>query len=343
MSKICLKSLTLPVLEKQLADSGQPAFRARQVFRWTHYNDVACFAEMTSVSKKLRSWLKEEYHLLRLPVAARQTSEDGTQKFALSTPDGHLIECVLIPEPRRLTLCISTQIGCRFGCTFCRTGTMGLIRNLTAGEIIEQIYAVQREEPKRRITNVVLMGMGEPLDNLDNVIDAIRILQADHGFNLSPRKITLSTAGIPPAMERLGKAVEISLAVSLHAPDDETRDLLMPLNRKYPLASLIEACRQYPHRPRRRITFEYALIKDVNDSPEHAKRLAELVQPVRPKINLIACNPFAESGFSAPSDETVLQFQQILIDRNLTVIVRKPRGRDILAACGQLATQEKNE
>ncbi|MHA1569711.1 MAG: 23S rRNA (adenine(2503)-C(2))-methyltransferase RlmN, partial [Alphaproteobacteria bacterium] len=306
MNRECIKSLPREALEQRLEALGEKAFRARQVFRWLHREDVADFAAMGNVSKALRERLAKDYFILRLPVAEQLTSEDGTRKFALRTPDEHLIECVLIPEPRRLTLCVSTQIGCRFGCGFCRTGTMGLVRNLTPGEIVEQLSAAQRTAPERRITNLVLMGMGEPLDNLENVLDAIRIWRDDHGHNLSPRKITLSTVGLPPQMDELGRAVEVSLAVSLHAADDETRDRLLPINKKYPLAELMDACRRFPLSPRRRITFEYALIKGVNDSPEQAERLVKLVKPLRPKINLIACNPFAGSGFEPPDEEAVL-------------------------------------
>ena len=336
-----IKSLPLPVLEAEFAALGHRPFRARQVFGWVHRRDAASFDEMTDVAKNLRAEMAQHYRLMRLPVVEELRSEDGTCKLGLRTDDGHLLECVLIPEDRRLTLCVSSQIGCRFGCRFCRTGTMGWVRNLTAGEIVEQLYATQRTYPDRRITNIVLMGMGEPLDNFDQVVDAVLIWRDDHGANLSPRKITLSTAGVVPEMDRLGQTVEVSLAISLHAADDETRNRLMPINKKYPLAELLAACKRYPLAHRRRLTFEYALVAGVNDSDEHARRLANLVKSLRPKINLIACNSFDGSDLSAPDEATVLRFQQILIDKNLTVIVRKSRGRDILAACGQLAVEAR--
>ncbi len=339
MSKICIKSLTLKQLASELQALGEKPYRAKQIFPWLYRRDVASFHEMTDISQTLRETLDKHFSLLRLEVAETLTSEDGTRKLALRTADGHLIESVLIPEPRRLTVCLSTQIGCRFGCRFCRTGTMGLIRSLTTGEIVEQFLAVQRLAGERRISNLVLMGMGEPLDNYENVMGAISIWRDDYGPNLSPRKVTLSTVGIVPQLDRLGKEIEISLAISLHAADDKTRDQLVPINRKYPLKELMDACRRYPLSPRRRITFEYALVRGVNDSEADALKLVDLVKPLRPKINLIACNPFAGSGYEPPDDATVDGFLQILLDHNLTAIVRKPRGRDILAACGQLAVK----
>ena len=341
MSLRDIKSITLTALEAEFAELGQRRFRARQVFTWLHRRDAASFDEMTDLAKDLRAFLPERYEILRLPVASQLCGEDGTCKLALRTPDDRLVECVLIPEERRLTLCVSTQIGCRFGCRFCRTGGMGFVRDLTAGEIVEQLYAARRTYPKRRITNLVLMGMGEPLDNFDSTVDAIRIWQSDFGANLSPRKITLSTAGLVPEMDRLGQAVEVSLAISLHAADDETRDKLMPINKRYPLAELMAACRRYPLAHRKRLTFEYALVAGVNESEEHAKRLADLVEPLRSKINLITCNSFEGSAFAPPDEETILRFQQVLIARNLTAIIRKSRGRDILAACGQLAAEDQ--
>jgi len=340
MSKLCIKSFTLPALEAEMEKIGEKPFRARQIFTWLYRRDVASFDEMTNITNDLREKLADLFFIQRMPADEVLSSEDGTQKIALRTVDDHLIETVLIPEPRRLTVCVSSQIGCRFGCRFCRTGTMGLIRNLSAGEIVEQYQAAQRIAGERRISNMVLMGMGEPLDNFDNVIDALFLLRGDHSLNLSPRKITLSTVGVIPFMDELGKRIEVSLAVSLHAADDATRNKIVPINRKYPLAELMAACRRYPVSPRRRITFEYALIKGVNDSAEDAHKLVKLIKPLRPKVNLIACNPFVESGFEPPDDQTVSDFLQILLDNNMTAIVRKPRGRDILAACGQLATKK---
>ncbi len=337
MARLWIKDLTLEALANELAAMGEKPFRAHQVFRWLYKDDVETFAEMTDLSKALRTRLAERFHLDRLPVIECLKSEDGTQKMLLELVDGRRIECVVIPEERRVTVCVSSQVGCRWGCRFCRTGQMGLDRNLTPGEIVEQYLVAQRVAGERRVTNVVLMGMGEPLDNLDNVVAAVRILYADHGVNLGPRKMTLSTVGIVPQLEELPRHIDVSLAVSLHAADDETRDKLIPANKKWPLKELIDACRCFPMSHRRRVTFEYALIAGINDSDEDARRLARLVGDLRPKINLIAVNPSDDSEFRAPPEERVRAFQQILLDAHLTCIVRKPRGRDILAACGQLA------
>jgi 23S rRNA (adenine2503-C2)-methyltransferase len=335
-----VKSLTLPALEAELAALGEKPFRARQLFRWLYKRDAATFDEMTDIAKDLRPRLAERFTILRLALLDRQVAEDGTQKLLLELPDGLRIECVIIPEERRLTLCVSSQVGCRWGCQFCRTGEMRFQRNLTAGEIVEQYGAAQRLLGEERISNVVLMGMGEPLDNLGNVVDAIRIFYADHGYNLSPRKMTLSTVGLVPQLDELGRRIDVSLAVSLHAADDQTRSRLVPANRRYPLKELLDACRRFPTPHRKRITFEYSLVAGVNDSDDDALRLARLAPDLRPKINLIAVNSFEGSGCEPPDEERVRRFQQILIDHHVTAIVRKPRGRDILAACGQLAARD---
>jgi 23S rRNA (adenine2503-C2)-methyltransferase len=343
VDKICIKSLTMPKLETELAAMGEKPFRARQIFRWLYKNDAATFDEMTDIAKGLRERLSEKFEILRLPAVETLTGEDGTQKMAFGLADGKRIESVLIPELSRLTLCVSSQVGCRWGCAFCRTGMMSFTRNLTAGEIVEQYLAAQRVAGERRISNVVFMGMGEPLDNLENVIDAINIFYADHGCNLSSRKVTLSTVGLVPQLDELGRRLDVSLAVSLHAPDDETRNKLVPANRKYPLKELLDACRRFPTPHRRRVTFEYSLVAGVNDSDEHAHRLARLAPDLRPKINLLAVNWFAGSECQPPTEERVRQFQKILIDHNVTAVLRKARGRDILAACGQLAAPSIDE
>ena len=340
MSRQCIKSLTRQDLIAVLAEMGEKPFRAQQLFTWLYKKDAAAFAEMTDIAKNLRDRLEERFFILRFPVLDVQESADGTRKFLFELPDGQRIESVHIPEEGRVTLCISSQVGCRWGCRFCRTGTLGLTRNLTPGEIVEQYNAAQRLLPERRISNVVLMGMGEPLDNLDHVVAAVKIFYDDHGNNLSPRKLTLSTVGLVPQMLELGRQVDVSLAVSLHAADDETRSRLVPANRKYPLKDLIDACRCFPVPHRKRITFEYSLVAGINDADEDARRLVRLVGDLRPKINLIAANPFSGSECASPDEERVRRFQQILLDHHLTVIVRKPRGQDILAACGQLAARD---
>jgi 23S rRNA (adenine2503-C2)-methyltransferase len=337
VSKVCIKSLTMPQLGAQLAEMGEKPFRVKQLFRWLYKRDAASFAEMTDVAKDLRERLAEKYHILRFSPADVLTSEDTTQKVVFALADGLRIESVLIPEQSRLTLCVSSQVGCRWGCEFCRTGAMGFKRNLTPGEIVEQYSAAQRVAGERRISNIVFMGMGEPLDNLENVIAAIEIFYADTGHNLSSRKVTVSTVGLVPQMDELGRRLDVSLAISLHAPDDETRDRLVPANRKFPLKELIAACRRFPTPHRRRVTFEYSLVAGVNDSDEHAHRLARLAPDLRPKINLIAVNSFDGSPCATPGEERVRRFQQILIGHHMTAVLRKARGRDILAACGQLA------
>ncbi|MDP8224896.1 MAG: 23S rRNA (adenine(2503)-C(2))-methyltransferase RlmN [Candidatus Lernaella stagnicola] len=336
MTRPWIRDFTIDELAAAFVEMGEQSFRARQVFRWLYKDDVESFDEMTDLSCELRAKLAEKFHIGRLPVVDEMVGEDGTRKIVLELADGHRIECVLIPETRRLTVCVSSQVGCRWGCGFCRTGQMGFIRDLTAGEIVEQYLAAQRIAGDRRVSNVVLMGMGEPLDNLDHVTRAIEIFYADHGVNLSPRKVTLSTVGIVPQLPKLALRVDVSLAVSLHAADDETRSQLVPANRKWPLRELIDACRVFPMSHRRRVTFEYALIAGVNDSDDDAERLVRLVGDLRPKVNLIAVNP-SDEQFAAPTEERVRRFQEILRDHNITCMVRKPRGRDILAACGQLA------
>lgn len=341
MTRPWIRDFTIPALQEYLAEIGDKPFRAGQIFRWLYKNDVDSFDEMTDLTKALRATLTATFDIHRLPVVDQVKADDGTEKLVLELTDGHRVETVLIPEPRRLTVCVSSQVGCRWGCRFCRTGQMGLIRNLTPGEIIEQYAAAQRLAGDRRVSNLVLMGMGEPLDNLENVIATIQMLYADHGFNLSPRKVTLSTVGLVPEMFELAKRVDVSLAVSLHAADDATRDELIPVNRKYPLRELIDACRAYPMTHRRRVTFEYALIAGVNDSDDQARRLARLVGDFKPKINLIPVNPSDDDSLAPPPDQRVRAFQQILIDHHLTCIVRKARGQDILAACGQLAAKKR--
>jgi len=341
MNKECIKSLPPEALRAVLTDMGEKPFRAGQIFRWLYKEDAASFDEMTDLTKDLRRRLNERFSILRLAPGQMMRAADGTTKLGLPLADGRWIESVIIPEPRRLTLCLSSQVGCRWGCLFCRTGRMGLIRNLTTGEIVEQYNAAQRLLGARRLSNVVLMGMGEPLDNLENVVAAIEIFYTDHGHNLSARKVTLSTVGLAPQMRELARRIEVSLAVSLHAADDETRSRLVPANRRYPLSELMDACRAFPVTPRRRITFEYALVAGINDSDRDARRLVELVRPLRPKINLIAANPSEEADCQAPSEERVRRFQQLLLDANLTCIVRKSRGQEIMAACGQLAAPDR--
>lgn len=341
--KTDIKNFTLEELTKQMAGMEKEGFRAKQIFKWVFKRDVDDFEKMTDLAKPLRTELAKGFFINRFKLLTTESSQDGTKKFLFELNDGQKVETVLIPgERNRMTLCISTQVGCKLGCLFCRTGAGGFVRDLTAGEIVEQVLASKRQiDQETRISNIVIMGMGEPLLNYDNTVRAVRILYTDNGLNYSARKITLSTVGLPLQMEQLGKDVEISLAISLHAVDNETRTKLMPINQKYPIEQLLEACKNYPLGTRRRITFEYLLIKDVNDSDAQAKKLAKLMATIKSKVNLIVFNPFEECDFERPSDERVIAFQEILLSRNIHTMVRKSKGQDILAACGQLRAKNR--
>ncbi len=327
-----------------LAELGEPAFRARQLWSWIYHHGAQNFEAMTSLAKGLRARLAESASLARPEVSRAQVSEDGTRKWLLRFSDGQEAESVHIPEAERGTLCLSSQVGCTLTCRFCHTGTQRLVRNLSAGEVVGQIMLARdafgewpAPDSGRRITNLVVMGMGEPLYNYDNVAKALRIVMDGEGIAISKRKITLSTAGVVPAMRRCGEELGVNLAVSLHAVRDELRDELVPLNRKYPLAELLAACRDYPgvHNARR-ITFEYVMLKGVNDSPADARELARLLKGIPAKINLIPFNPWPGAPFACSPPDVVEDFAQILFESGLTAPVRSPRGQDIMAACGQL-------
>lgn len=312
-----------------------PRYRAGQLTHWIYRKYASGISEISEFSKDLRNILEGAAFISGLAQVRRLKSADGTEKFLFSLSDGQAIESVLIPEKDRLTLCISSQAGCAMGCLFCLTGRLGLIRNLKAYEIADQIIAVNKVIRPKKITNVVLMGMGEPLANFDEVTEALWRITSLIG--ISKRKITLSTAGLAPKIAALPeKAPEINLAVSLNATTDAARSEIMPVNKRYPLKTLLEACRRFPLSPRRRITFEYVMIGEINDSVEDAQRLAGLLKGLRCKINLIPLNPYAGNGFKRPSDRRVLEFQKVLIRNNLTAIIRGSKGQDILAACGQL-------
>jgi 23S rRNA (adenine2503-C2)-methyltransferase len=293
---------------------------------------------MTTLSKSVRAVLAEQATIQNLEEAAVQVSRDGTRKYLFRLPDGNFIESVLIPERGHFTLCISSQAGCAMGCRFCLTGKQGLKRNLSPSEIVEQVIRVKRsmEEPDR-LTNVVLMGMGEPLANYDGVLKALENLIHADGMDFSHRRVTLSTCGLVPQMKRLGRDITVSLAVSLNAADNRTRSALMPVNRKYPLESLMAACRDFPLPAGRRITFEYILIQGINDRPEDAQRLVKLLSGLRAKINLISLNPHSGLDMTPSVPERILAFQGILVRNRFTAIVRKSKGQDISAACGQLS------
>ncbi len=323
---------------------GEKGFRGTQVMKWIYQQGVTDFDAMTNLAKPLRQRLAQQAEI-RLPeVVLDQAAGDGTRKWLLRLADGNCIETVYIPESNRATLCVSSQVGCILNCDFCSTARQGFNRNLSCGEIIAQVWLAAKLlgqfEPgaERKISNIVMMGMGEPLLNLDNVIAAMDLMMDDNAFGLSKRRVTLSTAGVVPALDELRQRSSVSLAVSLHATHDELRDKLVPLNRKYPLRELLAACRRYTQdKPRAKITFEYVMLDGVNDSPRHARELIRLLQGIPAKINLIPFNPFPGSGYRCSPAATVLEFQNILIKAGHTALIRRTRGGDIDAACGQLA------
>jgi 23S rRNA (adenine2503-C2)-methyltransferase len=340
-SRLDLANMDRPALEAALQERGHERFRARQIFNWIYRHGVTDVAAMTDLSRELRATLGPDFELTTPELVRRERSVDGTEKFLLRLADGRDIESVFIPDTPSMTFCISTQVGCAMACAFCLTGKMGLVRNLTAGEIAGQVRVLADALGMRDKTfNIVLMGMGEPLHNYDETMRALRILNDEHGFALPPRRVTLSTVGLLPALERLAnEPLMPNLAISLHAPTDALRGELVPLNRKYGVADIIEACKRFPLARRRRITFEYVLLAGVNDSPDAAQRLAKLLAGVKSKVNLIPLNPAPGIPFERPLDDTIDRFARILADHGLVVSVRKSRGRDIRAACGQLIVE----
>ncbi len=328
---------------------GEKRFRATQLFRWIHQRGASSFDQMTDLAKSLREKLATTACVQALPVVSQQISADGTIKWLFDVGDGNAVETVFIPEEDRGTLCISSQAGCAVGCRFCSTGHQGFSRNLTTGEIVAQLWFAEHflrqhlGRSDRVITNVVMMGMGEPLQNYAALVPALRVMLDDHGYGLSRRRLTVSTSGVVPMMDRLAQDCPVALAVSLHAPNDALRDNLVPLNRKYPIRELMAACNRYlAHAPRDFITFEYCMLDGLNDQPEHAQQLIELVRQhatggVWCKFNLIPFNPFPESGLRRSAQGRVLAFARLLSDAGIVTTVRKTRGDDIDAACGQLA------
>ena len=329
---------------------GERRFRATQLFRWIHQRGASDFGQMTDLARSLREKLSTRARVIAMPVLSRHESADGTIKWLFDAGDGNAVEAVYIPEDERGTLCISSQAGCAVGCRFCSTGHQGFSRNLTTGEIVSQLWFAEHflrarlGTTERVISNVVMMGMGEPLQNYGALIHALRVMLDDHAYGLSRRRVTVSTSGVVPMIDRLATDCPVALAVSLHAPTDALRDDLVPLNRKYPLNELLAACRRYlEHAPRDFVTFEYCMLDGVNDSPAHAKHLIELIRQqdqgrgIRCKFNLIPFNPFPESGLVRSSAAHVNEFARILNDAGLVTTIRKTRGDDIDAACGQLA------
>ncbi len=338
--RVFIKDFPQEDLEAWVVSLGERAFRARQIFRHLYGRLIRSWEECSDLPKTFRTQLEYGTFLNALSLVATEEAQDGTRKFVFRLHDHHLIESVLIPDPPRLTACISSQVGCALGCRFCLTGTMGLKRQLRTAEIVDQLIQMQHAVgSEQRITNIVFMGMGEPLANEEAVLRALKILLDPGGLGFSHRRVTVSTVGLVPAMERLGRESPVNLAVSLHAADDETRSRLMPINQKYPLAALMEACRTYPMPSRKRITFEYLLLKGVNDRPEDARRLVKLLSHVRCKVNLIPFNPHPALPFERPFEESVLAFQDILQQAHFTATIRQSRGADIRAACGQLAAR----
>lgn len=338
-----LAEMELAELEQALEEMGHPRFHARQLYRWIHRRGVTDFTAMTDLGIELRSRLATSFIVTTPEVIRKDISADGTIKVLLKLADDKLIESVFIPDTPSMTFCISTQVGCAMKCAFCLTGKMGLDRNLTAGEIAGQVRVLTRElDMLDKPFNIVLMGMGEPLHNYEATMKALRMLHDPQGFSVSPRRVTLSTVGVLPALQRLAsEPLMPNLAISLHATTEETRDRLLPVNRKYGLEDLLDACRQFPLKKRNRITFEYVMLAGLNDSPADARRLVKLMHGIKSKINLLPLNEAAGIGFRRPDDTTVNNFARILAEAGLTVSVRKSRGRDIRAACGQLITESQ--
>lgn len=335
-----LKDMSLEELESFISSFGKEKYRARQLMKWLYQSHAKSFGEMTNLSKTFRIQIQDLTRIADPVIEKIQISQDGTKKILFRLEDGLFIESVLIPGKNHWTVCVSTQAGCQMRCKFCMTGNEGFKRNLLPSEITGQITTLQTSIPEGdAIKNIVMMGMGEPLANYENTLKAIRIITSDFGLGFSNRKITVSTCGLAPMIEQLGKDICVNLAISLNAPDNETRSALMPVNKKYPIETLLDACRNYPMPGRRMLTFEYILIAGINDSANDAEKLARLLKKIRCKLNLIAFNEFPGSAFKAPSQEALHTFQQILLNHHYTSIIRASKGSDILAACGQLSGQ----
>lgn len=347
-TRIPITGLTFEKLAAEIATLGKEKYRTEQVFFWLYRRRVATFAEMTNVSKDVRALLEEKFYIPQAPLLSTQISaEDNAHKYLFQCDDKRTIETVLMPIKDRLTQCVSSQVGCAMACAFCNTGDMGLMRNLKTHEIVDQVLEVARRYPPEivqkfgeRITNIVYMGMGEPLHNLENVLDSISILTHPHGFNISHRKITVSTSGLVPQMLELGRRSKVNLAVSLNATTDELRSEIMPVNKRYNLKALLDGCRQYELGPGRRITFEYVMLKGLNDTRQDAQRILLLLKGIPAKVNLIPYNPHPASPFLRPELAEVMAFQKYLLDRDVTTTIRISKGPDILAACGQLRSKE---
>ena len=351
MQKTPIIGLSLKELTEQLSALGVEKFRAKQIWHWIYTKGATDFDQMTTIAKKQQALLTEHFIINRPSIAKDLTSFDTTRKWLLEFTDGNKVETVFIPEEDRGALCVSSQVGCTLSCTFCHTGTMKLVRNLSAGEIVGQVLVARdglNEWGKRRedclFTNIVLMGMGEPLFNYDNVAKALNLIMDQEGIAISKRRITLSTSGVVPEIQRVGNELGVNLAISLHAVRDELRDVLVPLNKKYPLAELLEACRTYPAANNaRRITFEYVMLKGVNDSDADARELVRLLADIHAKVNLIPFNPWPGAPYECSSNSRINAFAKIVNDAGYSSPVRTPRGRDIFAACGQLKSDSERK
>ncbi len=347
-----LRNLTQEELVHYVESLGQPSFRARQIMSWLYRPGITDFSQMTDLAKKFRLILSENARMSSFDEPLIERSEDGCVKFGFRLDDGKLIESVLIPEPDRNTLCVSSQVGCAMKCSFCLTATMGFSRNLLPSEIVNQVCAVGdylRDQPQSkligpdRVTNLVFMGMGEPLNNLENLIKSISILTEQRGLDMTNRRITVSTCGIADKMLELGEKTDVNLAISLHAVDDSTRNSLMPVNKRFSLQELLQACRDYPMARRKRIMFEYILLKGINDSDDDARALGRILRDIPCKINLLPYNESPGLPYESPSRNRVYAFQKIIRDCGYSVFIRTSRGEDISAACGQLAKQKQSE
>ncbi|MDM1716168.1 23S rRNA (adenine(2503)-C(2))-methyltransferase RlmN [Thiopseudomonas alkaliphila] len=343
--KTNLLGLTKPQMEAFFESIGEKRFRAGQVMKWIHHFGVDNFDDMSNISKVLRDKLKQTAIIQGPEIVSQDISADGTRKWVIRVASGSCVETVYIPQAGRGTLCVSSQAGCALDCSFCSTGKQGFNSDLTAAEIIGQVWVANKSfegsvpaTVDRAITNVVMMGMGEPLLNFDNVVSAMTLMMDDLGYGISKRKVTLSTSGVAPMIDQLGEVTDVALALSLHAPNDELRNQLVPINKKYPLVVVLDACKRYMDKlgEKRYLTIEYTLLKDVNDLPEHAEQMIQLLRHVPCKINLIPFNPFPHSGYERPSNNSIHRFKELLIQAGYNVTVRLTRGEDIDAACGQL-------
>lgn len=343
MEKLCISSYTIEQLQQVLKDLGQPAFRAKQIFHWLHQKLVTEFSAMTDQPKALLAKLEEQYYIAAPAIERRQEAKDGTVKYLLKMADGNCIETVLMRYHYGNTVCVSTQVGCRMGCRFCASTQAGRVRDLTAGEIAAQIYTAQRDTGER-VSHIVLMGIGEPLDNFDNVMDFLTIISSPDGVNIGMRNISLSTCGVVPMIDKLAeKKLQLTLSVSLHAPNNEIRGQMMPVNNAYPVEVLMPAVRRYQNTTGRRVSFEYSMVRGVNDSDACAKQLAGLIRGMGAHVNLIPINPVDGSPYSATDAENVKRFQKKLEDLGVNATVRRRLGSEISAACGQLRRENMKD